>query len=105
MSLRRAVEVQLLHSWPWHKTNITRQLHALVGLSPGKTPQLLTGWEAGWAPDSVWTLWSRKQFIFPAGNRTLVVQLLLMAIPTELSRLHIVIIIIIIIIIMTVPVV
>jgi hypothetical protein len=32
------------------------QLHAAVALPPGKEPLVPIGYEAGWAPEPVWTL-------------------------------------------------
>jgi hypothetical protein len=40
-------------------------------LSPEKEPPVLTGYEAGWAPEPVWTLWRRET---SAGNPTPAVQ-------------------------------
>jgi hypothetical protein len=42
--------------------------------------------EAGWAPESVWTLWSRGKSLDPSGNQALVVQPI--AVPAEISRLN-----------------
>jgi hypothetical protein len=39
---------------------------------------------AVWAPEPVWTLWSREKCLTFTGNRTPAVQLV--AVPTELSR-------------------
>jgi hypothetical protein len=50
------------------------QLHAPGSFTPRKEPQVLIGKEAGWAPEPVWTTWSREKSIAPAGNRTLAVQ-------------------------------
>jgi hypothetical protein len=36
------------------------QLHAPSALSLGKSPPSPIGWEAGWAPKLVWTLWREK---------------------------------------------
>jgi hypothetical protein len=40
---------------------------------PGKSPAVSIGQEAGWSPESVWTLWRREKS-FNAGNRTQTVQ-------------------------------
>jgi hypothetical protein len=32
-------------------------LHPLAALSPGKQPPVSIGWEAGWTPEPVWSLW------------------------------------------------
>jgi hypothetical protein len=40
----------------------------------GKVPSILIRYEAGWAPEPVWTLWSREKFLTSAGNRTPVLQ-------------------------------
>jgi hypothetical protein len=73
------VEVQLHFSSPRQYTEVRGQLHALATLPP-----VPIGWEAGWAPESVWTLW-RKEKSCTAGNQTQAIQPI--AIQTELSQL------------------
>jgi hypothetical protein len=51
------------------------QLHAPAALPPGKAPPIPTGYEAWWAPESVWMLWRRDKSC-TARNRTQVVQLI-----------------------------
>jgi hypothetical protein len=43
--------------------------------APGKEPLVLFGHEAGWAPEPVWTLWSKEKYFGPSGNGTSAVQL------------------------------
>jgi hypothetical protein len=38
--------------------------------SNGKSPPVPIGWEAGWAPEPVWTRWLRENFAAPAGTWT-----------------------------------
>jgi hypothetical protein len=38
--------------------------------TPGKRTPLPTGYEAEWAPEPVWTLWSTEKSLALAGNRT-----------------------------------
>jgi hypothetical protein len=38
---------------------------------PGKEPPVPIRQEAGWAPEPVWTLWSKEKYLSPARNRTL----------------------------------
>jgi hypothetical protein len=45
------------------------QLHAPTTLLPGRDPTV-PGYEAGLAPESIWTLWRREQYFALAGNRT-----------------------------------
>jgi hypothetical protein len=59
-------------------------LYTPASLPPEKEPVVPIGYEAGWAPEPVWTLWSRRKSLAPAKNRTPVVPA---AISTELSRL------------------
>jgi hypothetical protein len=49
------------------------QLHASAALPLWKYPLLRIGEEAGCAPDSVWTLWT-KEFFVPAESRDRAVQ-------------------------------
>jgi hypothetical protein len=49
------------------------QLHALAALSPGKEPPAPIGYEAGWAPEPVWTLW-REEKSCTIENRTRVIK-------------------------------
>jgi hypothetical protein len=50
---------------------VSGQLNAPAALPLG----VPTVYEAGWAPEPVWTLWCReKSFFFSAGNRTPAVQ-------------------------------
>jgi hypothetical protein len=44
---------------------VSGQLHASVAL-----PTALIGLEAGWAPESVWTMWNTEKSLSPAGNQT-----------------------------------
>jgi hypothetical protein len=53
-------------------------------LYPGERLPVPIGYEAGWAPESVWMTWRREKSCI-AGNRTRAFQPV--AIPTELSRL------------------
>jgi len=46
------------------------QLHALPALPPGKVPLVPIEYEAGWAPESVCTLWRRNKSLAIAGNQT-----------------------------------
>jgi hypothetical protein len=60
---------------------VSGQLYAPAALPPGEEPPVPIGYEAGWAPEPVWTLWSREKSIAPAGDWTPAAQ------PTELSPL------------------
>jgi hypothetical protein len=42
---------------PRHYMEESGQLHALANLLPGKEPLVSIGYEAGWAPEPVWTRW------------------------------------------------
>jgi hypothetical protein len=53
---------------------VSGQLHASIALPPGKKPLVPTRWEAGWAIEPVWMLWSREKSPAPAGNRTPAIQ-------------------------------
>jgi hypothetical protein len=55
------VEVQLHHYSPLHYVEMSGQLHAAVALPLRKEPPVPIGKEAGWAPEPVWTLWSREK--------------------------------------------
>jgi hypothetical protein len=63
------------------------QLHALAALPLEKESLLPIGYEVGWAPEPVRTLWSKEKSLAPAGTRTPAVQPV--AIPTDLSQLQI----------------
>jgi hypothetical protein len=45
-----------------------------AALAPRREAPVPIGMEAGWAPDPVWTLWSREESLIPAGNQTPPVQ-------------------------------
>jgi hypothetical protein len=53
---------------------VSCQLHAPTTLPQGKESPVPIGQEAEWAPEPVWTLWSREKSFAPAGNRTPAVQ-------------------------------
>jgi hypothetical protein len=40
---------------------VSGQFHAPATLPPGKEPPVTIGYEAGWAPEPVWTLWRREK--------------------------------------------
>jgi hypothetical protein len=50
------------------------QLHVPAALTSGKKPPVPIEWEAGLAPETVWTLWSRENSVAPDGNQTLAIQ-------------------------------
>jgi hypothetical protein len=49
---------------------VSGQLHTPAALLLGKEHPVPIGYEAGCAPEPVWTLWSREKSLAPAGNRT-----------------------------------
>jgi hypothetical protein len=53
---------------------VSGHLHAPVALLLGNVPSVPIGQEAVWAPERVWTLWSKEKFLALAGNRTPAVQ-------------------------------
>jgi hypothetical protein len=71
---------------------VSGQLHAQATLSPEKQPPVPMGYEAGWAPEPVWTTWRREKscpYRYSKSDPSAVQQPI--AIPTELSRLPIII--------------
>jgi hypothetical protein len=48
---------------------VNGQLHGPTTLTPGKFPLVPVVYEAGWAPEQVWTLWRREKSCH-TGNRT-----------------------------------
>jgi len=46
------------------------RLHASAALLPGKEFLVPIGWEAGWAPETVWIRWWIEKFPAPADHRT-----------------------------------
>jgi len=43
--------------WGSGGMEVSGQLHASPALFPGKEPLVPVGYEAGWAPELVWTRW------------------------------------------------
>jgi hypothetical protein len=44
---------------PWHLVEESGHPHTSPSLPPVKVPPVSIKWEAGWAPDAVWTCWRR----------------------------------------------
>jgi hypothetical protein len=66
-----------IYTWEWRSTSthsdvevVNGQLQSSNALPAGKEHQMHTEHQAGWAPDLVWTLGKRKQYLDPAGNKT-----------------------------------
>jgi hypothetical protein len=49
-------------------------LHAQVALPTGKELPVPIGYETGWAPEPIWTLWNKEKSLASPGNRTPAVQ-------------------------------
>jgi hypothetical protein len=47
---------------------VSGQLQAVATLTLVKEPLVLTRYEAGWAPEVVWMLWSREKSLEPVRN-------------------------------------
>jgi hypothetical protein len=62
---------------------VTGQLQAPAALPPGKEPPVHIRQEAGWAPESDWTVWKEENSCI-AGNQTRAVQPV--AIPTPIKK-------------------
>jgi hypothetical protein len=73
MKICGRVDVQLQHSSFRHYMEPSGQLQAPAALPPDKLPPLPIGYDDGWAPELVWTLW-RKDKISHARNQTRAVQ-------------------------------
>jgi hypothetical protein len=47
-----------------HQIEVSGQLHVSIALPPGKETPVPTGYEAGWAPEAVWTrCWDSKSLV------------------------------------------
>jgi hypothetical protein len=50
---------------------VSGQPHVSVALAPVKEPSVPIEWEAGWAPEPIWTFERRDKSLAPAGIRVL----------------------------------
>jgi hypothetical protein len=71
----RLWETYLVIKWTYSSTilGLDTRWRWVVTFTPGLFTLRYPLDEAGWAPESVWTLWTREK-LFTAGNRTLAVQ-------------------------------
>jgi hypothetical protein len=67
MKTNGGVEEHIHHLRPPHSMEVC-QIHSPAALNSSIT------WEIGWAPETVWTLWSREESFVLAGNRSSTVQ-------------------------------
>jgi len=49
------------HTQPWHKMEVSGELHNPATLPPQKEAPPPTGKEAGWAPELVWMRWHKEK--------------------------------------------
>jgi hypothetical protein len=63
------------------------RLHAQAPLLLAKESPVPTGWEARWATEPVWMLWTREKYLALAENPTSVIQPEPIAILTDLYQL------------------
>jgi hypothetical protein len=55
--------------------DVSRQLHARAALPSEKKQPVAIGYETGWAPEPVWTLWSTEEPVSPTMKRLYIMQL------------------------------
>jgi hypothetical protein len=46
----------------WHKLEVIDHLQTAPTLPSSKEPPVRIGWDAGWTPESVWTLWTGENY-------------------------------------------
>jgi hypothetical protein len=49
---------------------VSGELHAPAAVQSGNEPPIPIGYEAGWASESVWMLWSKEESLASAENQT-----------------------------------
>lgn len=87
MKICGVVELQLHHSWSRHEMEVSGKIHNPSTLQPGKGIPVPVAYEAGWIPESVWTLW-RIKYIAPTGNRIPTIQSVAISAEASVSLLN-----------------
>jgi hypothetical protein len=67
---------------------VSGQLHTPAALPQGNEPLVPIAYEAGWAPERVWTRRWREKLLAPPGLEPPIIQPVAQRYTTELSRLY-----------------